>query len=227
MNDCSIKDTLDGIRSRLPSGVSLVAVSKYRPVEQLQQAYDAGQRVFAESRPVELRSKAGLLPGDVRWHFIGHLQTNKISLVLPYVSLIHSVDSVHLLDAINRFCLRGDTPVQMADVLLEVHVAREQTKQGFSPSELPAALDYALSLPCIRVCGLMGMASHTDDSGLVRSDFRRLRSLFDSLAPSAPSCFRELSMGMSDDWHIAVEEGSTMVRIGSAIFCPCPENEIL
>jgi len=216
MDGSKIQSALENIRGNLAEGVKLVAVSKFRPLEQLREAYDAGQRIFAESRPAEFESKTAQLPSDIEWHFIGHLQTNKIPMVLPYASLIHSVDSRHLMDAINKYCISHE---RTADILLEVHVAMEQTKQGFSPAELPDILSYTSSLSGIRVCGLMGMASHTDDRDRIRADFRQLKVLFDSLLPSAPSSFKELSMGMSDDWTIAVEEGSTMVRIGSAIFC--------
>lgn len=215
MSDERISTLLQSIWEQLPESVKLVAVSKFRPEDQLLQAYDCGQRIFAESRPAEFKSKAESLPKDIIWHFIGHLQTNKIALVLPYVSLIHSVDSLHLMEAINKYCLQH---ARTADILLEVHVAMETTKQGFSPDELPSVLGHAASMPGIRVCGLMGMASHTDDTSRIRADFRQLKSLFDSMKNVAPACFTELSMGMSDDWKIAVEEGSTMVRIGSAIF---------
>lgn len=220
------------IKKELPAGTRLVAVSKYRPVAELQEAYDAGQRLFAESRPAEFAAKADALPGDIEWHFIGHLQTNKLKLVLPRATLIHSVDSIHLLEAIQQFA--ADNAL-IVNVLLEVHVGAEATKQGFPPQEVEELFaDFpALSqrYPSIRFRGLMGMASHTDDIARIDSDFATLEELFNRIKAgicggctdrdggcTALSDFTELSAGMSDDWHIALRHGSTLVRIGSAIF---------
>lgn len=215
-----IASNLVQIRSELPENVKLVAVSKYRPVDELLQAYDAGQRVFAESRPLELEAKAQALPGDCEWHFIGHLQTNKLRNVLPYVSMIHSVDSLHLLEAIDR---ANTAAGRVTDVLLEVHVAMEESKQGFDASELrgPSVVE-ALQTNCkgLRIRGLMAMASNTDDLDRVDADFAAAQELFGSIRRDNPSleAFDQLSIGMSGDWRIALRHGATMVRIGSAIF---------
>lgn len=215
-----IASNLVQIRSELPINVKLVAVSKYRPVDELLQAYDAGQRVFAESRPLELEVKAQALPGDCEWHFIGHLQTNKLRNVLPYVSMIHSVDSMHLLEAIDR---ANTAAGRVTDVLLEVHVAMEESKQGFDASELrgPSVVE-ALQKNCkgLRIRGLMAMASNTDDLDRVDADFAAVQDLFESIRRDNPSleAFDQLSIGMSGDWRIALRHGATMVRIGSAIF---------
>lgn len=215
-----IASNLVQIRSELPENVKLVAVSKYRPVDELLQAYDVGQRVFAESRPLELEAKAQALPGDCEWHFIGHLQTNKLRNVLPYVSMIHSVDSLHLLEAIDR---ANTAAGRVTDVLLEVHVAMEESKQGFDASELrgPSVVE-ALQKNCkgLRIRGLMAMASNTDDLDRVDADFAAAQELFGSIRRDNPSleAFDQLSIGMSGDWRIALRHGATMVRIGSAIF---------
>jgi len=218
----SICDNLEDIRKELPSGVKLVAVSKFHPVEALREAYDAGQRLFGESRPQEMYAKVQQMPEDVRWHFIGHLQKNKLKLVLPYVSMLESVDSVELLDAIERWC--AEHSGFRVDVLLECHIAREETKQGFAPEEALAVLTGAAHWPHIRFCGLMGMATNTDDESVIRSDFNKLLALNAALQPMIGICpnltpdFRELSFGMSDDYKIAASMGATIVRIGTAIF---------
>ena len=235
-----IADNIENIKKELPSGVKLVAVSKFHPVEALREAYDAGQRLFGESRPQELASKAVQLPGDIRWHFIGHLQKNKLKMVLPYVSVIESVDSVELLDAVEKWIgkhpgfrrpVSGDSPdvdsdegQDVVDVLLECHIAREQTKQGFSPEEALSVLTGPARWPHVRICGLMGMATNTDDEDVIREDFNKLLALNAALRPMEGICpnitpaFRELSFGMSDDYRIAVSMGATIVRIGTAIF---------
>ena len=215
-----IAQAIKELKNELPSTVKLVAVSKFHPSELIREAYDAGQRIFGESRPQELYRKTGELPSDIEWHFIGHLQTNKLKLVLPYVSLIHSVDSKRLLFEISRY---AESHALCVRVLLEVHIATEQTKQGFSRDELFELLDGISQqpLPGVKICGLMGMASFVDDMAQIRGEFETLASLFskvrekygDSLAD-----FSELSMGMSEDYPIAVECGSTMVRIGTKIF---------
>ena len=212
-----IADNILRITRELPAGVKLLAVSKYRPLEALQQAYDAGQRLFGENRPQELAAKAPVLPPDIEWHFIGHLQTNKLKMVLPYAALVESVDSLHLLDAVNAW---GKSNSRKIRVLLEMHIGAEKTKQGFHEEEILELLFRASSYPNVVFCGLMGMASHTDDEDLVRSDFTRISLFFDYLRDLFPEYeeFRELSIGMSGDWKIAVECGSTQVRIGSAIF---------
>ena len=223
-----IKETINKLHMELPATVKLVAVSKFHPFEAIEEAYEAGQRIFAESRPQELLAKVKRLEeirsekndpsymSDIEWHFIGHLQTNKLKMVLPYVSLVQSVDSLHLLEAINKW---GEANSKIIDVLLEPHVASEQTKQGFDPAELMKILTVAYSHICFR--GIMGMATFTDDESIVGSDFSRLKALFDKVIEAYPELapdFTELSIGMSDDYPMAVEYGSTMVRIGSMIF---------
>lgn len=215
-----IADNINSILTSLNGRAELVAVSKYRPVEELQEAYDAGLRVFAESRPQEFAEKAAVLPDDIQWHFIGHLQTNKIKYVLPKAHLIHSVDSFHLLDAIEAFARAGHFK---ARVLLEVHVAQEQTKQGFSPGDILSTDWETLQREKYNstdICGIMGMASNTDDSSRIDADFAYLQAIFVAIRKKYPGMagFKELSMGMSGDWKTAVEHSATMVRIGSAIF---------
>ena len=254
-----IRDNLSTIRKELPSGVTLVAVSKFHPSSAIREAYEAGQRDFAESRPQELAAKAAELPPDIRWHFIGHLQRNKLKMVLPYAYLIHSVDSVKLLDEIQKFAAKDNLRVR---ILLEVFISSDSTKQGFSFEEarnlisifasqgassqgaLPQAAPSqgASPYPNIILCGLMGMASLTDDTERILAEFRSLKSLFDEArklradlraaqdndAPlraaqddDAPLReFEILSMGMSGDYPLAIEAGATHVRIGTAIFGP-------
>ena len=209
----SIPSALAQLRHELPSTVQLVAVSKFKPVEDIRLAYDAGQRRFGENRPQELARKAAVLPADIEWHFIGHLQTNKIKLILPCVSLIHSVDSEHLLAEIDKAARALGRRV---DCLLEVHIARESTKQGFLPEEAEALARRAAAYPNVRLRGVMGMATFTDDSDQVRGEFRTLKALSQRLS-DIPGC-DQVSMGMSEDWRIAVEEGTTLVRIGTFIF---------
>ena len=217
----SVTDNLKELLSRIPSEVQLVAVSKFHPLEVVLEAYAAGQRVFAESRPQELAAKAqeldrSLYP-DLEWQFIGHLQTNKLKMVLPYVSLVQSVDSVHLLQEIQKWGKAADRTVS---VLLEVHIGAEETKQGFHEEEVIDLLFDADRYPNIRFCGLMGMASHTDDESVIDADFERIDTFMAYLVDLFPELddFRQLSIGMSDDWQIAVRHGATMVRIGTAIF---------
>ena len=217
-----VQQYIADIRQHIPCGVTLICVSKFHPAETIMQAYNAGERDFGESRVQELLPKHAALPKDIRWHFIGHLQTNKVRTLLPLVYMIHSVDSLHLLETINREAAKIQRRVK---VLLEVHVARETTKSGFNPDEL---LSLATSLitsspdqlyPWVEICGIMGMATNTDDQQEWRRCFREIKSLSRSL-PMQGELEREtiVSMGMSDDYPIAIEEGSTMVRIGSSIF---------
>jgi len=180
------------------------------------EAYAAGQRVFAESRPQELAAKVPQMPADVQWHFIGHLQTNKLKLVLPYVSLVQSVDSLHLLEAIKSWALVNNRTV---DVLLELHLGAEETKQGFTEAEILSIIAGEAS-PAIRVCGLMGMATNTEDMSVVERDFERIEALFRKIQGMGFPDFTELSIGMSGDWPLAVRHGATMVRIGTDIFGP-------
>ena len=225
-----IKEVINKLNSELPATVKLVAVSKFHPFEAIEEAYAAGQRIFAESRPQELLSKVKRLEeirtergeadymSDIEWHFIGHLQTNKLKMVLPYVSLVQSVDSLRLLESINSW---GIANGKVTDVLLEPHVAAEETKQGFSREEIMRILSDAARYANIRFRGIMGMATFTDDEDVIRSDFAQLRDIRNEAVERFPRLamdFSELSIGMSDDYRIAVEYGSTMVRIGSMIF---------
>jgi len=214
-----IEDRLESILQEIPPAVKLVAVSKYHPLEDIQRAFLAGQTRFGENRPQEFSSKAIQLPPEIEWHFIGHLQTNKLKLVLPYASLVESVDSDHLLDAIQLWCEKND---RVVNVLLEVHIGAEDTKDGLTPDEvLDIIRRYSVrQWPNVRICGLMGMASHTDDEERIREDFAGIKALFDRIKDENPGMteFKELSIGMSDDWKIAVEYGATIVRIGTSIF---------
>ena len=200
------------IRATLPPSVTLVNVSKFQPIEAIQEAYDCGERDFGESRVQELIAKHEALPKDIRWHFIGHLQTNKVKYIVPFVHLIQSVDSWHLLEVINAEAAKVG---RVIDVLLEVHVAKEETKTGFVLSDLSAFPPTRLSaLPNIRLVGFMAMATNTNDETEIRRCFREVKAQSSIL--NLPSSI--LSIGMSDDYLIAIEEGSTMVRIGSRIF---------
>jgi hypothetical protein len=219
----SIKENLKHVTAQLPKGVQLVAVSKFHPVEELAEAYEAGQRLFGENRVQELIAKAPQLPEDIRWHFIGHLQKNKVRALMPHVSVIESVDSVKLLQLIEKEAARIDRTV---DVLLQLHVAQEETKSGFSVDEVleaAEASELTENLPHVRVCGVMAMASLTDDMELVAREFDLVRrtycTLKDGCFDESPY-FNHLSMGMSDDWPIAVKYGATLVRIGTAVFGP-------
>lgn len=215
-----IEQNLARIRSTLLEGVELVAVSKFHPAEAIREAYDAGQRLFGESRVQELQTKVPVLPVDISWHFIGHLQTNKVRPLLRLrPAMIESVDSQRLLDAIDAEAERQGI---VQRVLMQVHVAREETKTGFLPEEL---LDYFRSrrfehLKATHICGVMGMASNTDDMERVRADFQAIAATKRAIAEAAPDLrgFDMLSMGMSHDYLIAMQEGATLVRVGSAIF---------
>ena len=229
----SIPQHIASIRATIPDGVTLICVSKFHPVEAIMQAYEVGERDFGESRVQELLPKYEALPKDIRWHFIGHLQTNKVKQILPFVHMIHSVDSIRLLEVINK---EAEKIGRRIKVLLEVHVAKEETKSGFTPEEI-LSLNTQLSgvpdeargfvgcsstLNYIDICGLMGMATNTDDESEWRRCFRAIASLASQLITSSPNHLitssPEISMGMSDDYLVAIEEGSTMVRIGSTIF---------
>ena len=214
-----ISENLKQLREELPATVKLLAVSKFQPAERLLEAYQCGQRLFGENRPQELAAKAVQLPQDIEWHFIGHLQTNKLKMVLPYAALVESIDSLHLLQAVDEW---GKANGKVIPVLLEMHIGAEETKQGFYEEEVLDILFQAEKYAHVRFCGLMGMASHTDDEEMVRADFTRISSYLDYLRDLFPELedFRELSIGMSGDWRIAVGCGSTEVRIGSAIFGP-------
>lgn len=216
----TVAQRLNEVKSTLPAtGVQLVAVSKFHPAETIREAYDAGHRCFGESRAQELQQKYDQLPHDIEWHFIGHLQTNKVKYIIPYVAMIHSVDSPRILDEIERQAARVD---RVVDCLLEVHVAQEETKFGFSPDECVKFLAslVADTYPHIRFRGIMGMASNTDDEAQVRAEFAQLKQLFDTVrgVMAGNNQFDTLSMGMSLDYRMAIEQGSTMVRIGTTIF---------
>ncbi len=213
-----VKNNIQNILKELPSTTKLVAVSKFMPDELIMEAYNAGQRDFGENRPQELSGKMERLPADIRWHFIGRLQSNKIKMIVDKVHLIHSVDSVKLIGELSKEASkRGVIP----SVLLQLHISGEESKQGFSPEEIFSAAEFALSCGNIKIKGVMGMASFTDDYKRVREEFVLLKQSFDSLKSelfSKDPEFCEISMGMSGDYQIAVEEGSTLVRIGTGIF---------
>ena len=216
----SIQENIHQVLSTLPEGVRLVAVSKFHPVEALQEAYNAGQRIFGESKVQELTAKYEQLPADIEWHFIGHLQTNKVKYIAPFVSLIHGVDTYKLLCEINR---QGQRVGRIIPCLLQLHVAQEETKFGFTPEECLQMLSEGewRTLPYVSIRGLMGMASNTDDAEQVSREFATLSSVFTHVKTqffADRKEFSELSMGMSDDYPLAIEQGSTLVRVGSRIF---------
>ena len=215
-----IQQHIASIRADIPAGVTLVCVSKFHSHEAIMEAYQCGERDFGESRVQELLPKYEALPKDIRWHFIGHLQTNKVKQVVPFVYMIHSVDSVRLLEIINK---EAEKIGRRVKVLLEVHVAKEASKSGFTPEEFVSLITHSSSLisayPWVEICGVMGMATNTDDKQEWRRCFREIKHLASSLiANSSPSERPQISMGMSEDYLVAIEEGSTMVRIGSTIF---------
>lgn len=214
-----IEDNLHNVRATLPEGVRLLAVSKFHPAEMIREAYDAGQRLFGENRPQELKEKYALLPKDIEWHMIGHLQTNKIKYIAPFVTMIESLDSERLAAAIDKEAAKCG---RVIDCLLEIHVAQEQTKSGWDYAELEEFMRGGgfAAYPNIRIRGVMGMATFTDDETVVRGDFMRLAECKRALAPYFGEAFDTLSMGMSEDYPIAVECGATEVRIGSTIFGP-------
>jgi PLP dependent protein len=208
------------LKSRLPESVKLIAVSKTKPVADIMEAYNAGQRLFGENRVQELLTKKDLLPADIEWHLIGHLQTNKVKYIVPFISMIQSVDSVKLLDTINSEAHKMN---RIVNCLLQIHIAAEETKFGFSMNELHTFMkkENILSLQNVRICGVMGMATFTSDTTVVMSEFKYLKKCFVSLKEeyfNSYIFFSEISMGMSGDYETALKEGSTMVRIGSLIF---------
>lgn len=212
----SIKSRLNDLRQELPQTVTLVAVSKTHSVERIQEAYDAGQRIFGENRVQELTSKYEALPKDIEWHLIGHLQSNKVKYIVPFISLIHSIDSEKLVQEVNK---QAEKCNRVIDVLLQVFIAQEETKFGFLPDEVKTFLSASASqYKHVRIRGLMGMATNTPDTSQVKNEFRGLANLFNQLKASQPSYFSILSMGMSSDWQLAVEQGSTMIRVGSTLF---------
>ena len=212
-----IAENISSIKATLPSGVTLVAVSKFHPTEAILEAYNSGQRIFGESRVQELVAKHATLPQDIEWQMIGHLQTNKVRAIAPFISLIQSVDSARLAECINREAERVGRTI---DILLEIRVAQEESKSGW---EYPELLDFLHSgavaeMKNLRIRGVMGMATNTDDEARIRADFEQLAQYKKELAPMFDASFDTLSMGMSDDYALAVECGSTMVRVGSSIF---------
>jgi hypothetical protein len=212
------KESLIRLQQDLPPNVKLVAVSKFKPIEDILEAYNLGVKDFAENRPQELSRKMGQLPDDIRWHFIGHLQTNKIKYIIEKVTLIHSVDSLNLLKEIDKEAGKKGVKVNL---LLQVYISSELTKQGLSRSELYDIVALKEQFENVKICGLMGMASFTDDSNLIKEEFSSLHSLFNDLKSNyfvENSQFSELSMGMSSDYKIALEHGSTIIRVGSLIF---------
>ena len=215
-----IQENLNIVRATIPSNVTLIAVSKTKPVSDLQEAYDAGQRIFGENKALEMRDKFQELPKDIQWHFIGHLQTNKIKYIASFVTLIHAIDSLPLLEAVNKEAAKND---RIIDCLLQFHIAQEETKFGLDIEEAKSLLesDSFKDLKNVNIVGVMGMATFTDDVAQVRNEFENLKNIFDTLKVnyfSGKDSFKEISMGMSDDYPIAIEEGATMVRVGSKIF---------
>lgn len=216
----SVRDNVLKIKSEIPSHVKLVAVSKTKPAEIVQEAYDAGQRVFGENKAQDLIAKQPQLPEDIEWHFIGHLQTNKVKYLVPFVSMIQSVDSLKLMKEIEKQASKINRPV---NCLLQFHIASEESKFGLDMDEATQLLDSEefINFRFVRICGVMGMGTFTDDEDILHKEFGRLKEYFDYLKShyfSADGEFKEISMGMSGDYQIAIGEGSTIVRVGTAIF---------
>lgn len=216
----SIKENIIELKASLPQGVTLIAVSKFHPSPAIMEAYEAGHRVFGESRAQELKAKQQELPDDIEWHFIGTLQSNKVKDIAAYIHTIHSIDSLKLLQEVERQAAKHNRVIQ---VLLEIHLAQEETKHGLTPAACKALLQQIRleEYPHIRIAGLMCMATDTDDTTQIRKEFQTLQQLFGELRSTffpADCSFKELSMGMSDDYPIAIEEGSTMIRVGTRIF---------
>lgn len=218
--DMDIATNLNNVRADLPQGVRLVAVSKFHPASAIEEAYRAGQRIFGESKEQELSEKYQLLPKDIEWHFIGHLQTNKVKYIAPYISMIHAVDSYKLLAEIDKQARKNQ---RVIPCLLEIHIAQEESKYGFTFDSCREMLTQSewKNLTGVSICGVMGMATNTDDTKEIECEFRSLHSFFTELKStwfSSSPTFREISMGMSHDYRIAAECGSTLVRVGSKIF---------
>jgi len=219
----SIASNLNTIKTSLPEHVTLVAVSKTKPISDLMQAYEAGQRIFGENKIQEMTEKWEEMPKDIQWHMIGHVQTNKVKFMAPFVSLIHGVDSLKLLQEINKQALKNNRTI---DCLLQMYIAEEETKFGLDENELNELLTSSAfkELKNIRILGLMGMATFTEDQNQIKKEFTHLKSIFDSLknidgyGKDELQCVSTISMGMSGDYQLAIECGSTMVRIGSSIF---------
>lgn len=216
----NIKQNIEAFKNKLPENVTLVAVSKTKPLEDIREAYDSGHRVFGENKAQELKDKQPELPDDIQWHFIGHMQTNKVKYIAPFVSLIHSVDRFKVLKEINKQAQKND---RVIPCLLQFHIAEEDTKFGFDWAEVKEMLESEAyqNLTNIRIDGVMAMATFTEDTEQIRREFRQLKFFFDRLQSdyfSESTHFKEISMGMTNDYQIAIEEGSTMLRIGSALF---------
>jgi pyridoxal phosphate enzyme (YggS family) len=216
----SIASRLNQLKKDLPEGVRLVAVSKFHPESAIEEAYHAGHRIFGENRVQELLSKHEHLPKDIKWHFIGHLQLNKVKFIVPFIDTIHSIDSVKLLTEVNKEAAKFNRQIK---VLLQIHIAKEEHKFGFSFDEIEELLknDTFASFSNILITGLMGMATFTDEQGQIRDEFHALHSFYQKIKAAyflSDASFRELSMGMTDDYPLALEEGSTIVRIGTKIF---------
>ncbi|MDQ2180427.1 YggS family pyridoxal phosphate-dependent enzyme [Marinifilum sp. D714] len=216
----SIPEKIEEIKKSIPENVTLVAVSKTKPNEAIMEAYNGGYRIFGENKPQELTRKFNELPKDIIWHMIGHLQTNKVKYIAPFVSLIHAVDSLKLLKEINKQALKNN---RVIDCLLQFHIADEDTKFGLDLSDARQIINSEeyQNMQNVRIVGVMGMATYTDDENQVRSEFSNLKSIYSELKSkffSAEESFKEISMGMSGDYKLAIEEGSTMIRVGSTIF---------
>ena len=218
----SIKENLLAIKSQLTEKVTLVAVSKTKPVSDLMEAYEAGQRIFGENKIQEMTDKWQTMPKDISWHMIGHVQTNKVKFMAEYVSLIHGVDSLKLLEEINKQAKKHN---RVIDCLLQMHIAEEETKFGLNQSELNEIIDFIQNdnndVKNINIVGLMGMATFTDNQNQIQKEFENLKAIFDKISDQPPTCNlqpKTLSMGMSGDYKLAIDHGSTMVRIGSSIF---------
>ena len=225
----SITENWNKIKQSLPDDVTLVAVSKYHPANEIAELYDAGQRIFGENLVQELREKHTTLPQDIQWHFIGHLQKNKVKYIAPFISLIHSIDSLALLQEVNKQAQKNN---RVIPVLLQLHVAEEETKFGFTPEECTQMLEEGKwkELPSIRISGIMGMASNTPDTNQIKNEFQILKNYFCGIKKQYfpnDECFKVCSWGMSSDYKIALQEGSNTVRIGSSIFGERPSKKAI
>lgn len=215
-----IAEAINEIKQGLPPHVELIAISKTHPAAFIEEAYAAGQRHFGENKVQELSDKAAALPADIKWHMIGHLQTNKVKYIAPFVHLIHSVDSERLLETINKEAAKHNRTVSC---LMQVHIAQEETKFGLTANELHQLLATGIAqrLPNVKICGIMGMATYTDDQEQIRSEFATIKRIFDQTKHDFfpnDNNFCHISMGMSGDYHIAIQEGATLIRVGSSIF---------
>ncbi len=216
----SVVENLYEIKKQIPDNVRLIAVSKTYPIEDIQHVYDCGHKIFGENRAQEFFEKQAKLPADIEWHFIGHLQTNKVKFVVPFALYIHSIDSLKLLNEVNKEAVKNN---KVVNCLLEIYIASEESKMGLDLTEVFKILSSPefQQMQNVRICGVMGMATFTENTDLIRKEFQNLKAGFDSIKTNHfknNPYFKEISMGMSGDFHIAIEEGSTMVRIGTAIF---------